>query len=142
MLKKSEPIFAVRDVKETIDFYQKVLGFNGPWFWGDPVTFGGIHFGDVNVMFCHQPKIAECVEGHMHWFWTEDVDGMHARHVAAGAKVVAELGNRPWNVREYAVQDPNGYHLRFAGPTKYEKPANAPAKMPEFIRIEERLASH
>jgi uncharacterized glyoxalase superfamily protein PhnB len=139
MLKKSEPIFAVHDVKATIDFYQKVLGFGQPWFWGDPVTFGGINWGDVNVMFCQQPLIAEHVEGHMHWFWVEDVNGLHAQHVAAGAKVVAELGNRPWGVREYAVRDPNGYHLRFAGPLTFEKPATALSQMPDFIRIDQRL---
>ena len=41
MSNQSQPILAVRDVKETIAFYQDILGFENPWFWGDPVRYAG-----------------------------------------------------------------------------------------------------
>jgi len=135
MLKTSQAIFAVRDVKEAVAFYRDVLGFTSHWFWGDPVSFGGAGWGDVHVMFHQQPHIAAHIEGHEHAFNADDIDGLHEKHCAAGANIVGPIGNKPWGIREYTVRDPNGYHLRFGGPTKYERPATATESMPTFIRI-------
>lgn len=136
MLKRSQPIFAVRDVKETIAFYRDVLGFSSEWFWGDPVTFGGISWGDVHVMFNQQPQMN--VEGHQHHYWADEIDSLHALHREKGAPIVSPIDNKPWHIREYTVRDPNGYHLRFSGPLKYEKPATAMQSKPAYIDIEER----
>lgn len=139
MLKQSQAIFAVKDVKETIGFYEKVLGFSNPWFWGDPVTFGGIHFGPIHVMFNQMPEIAARVEGHQHHFFADDIDALYALHQKNGAPILSPIENKPWNLREYTVRDPNGYHLRFAGPIQFEKPAGALSELPEHIRVEDRL---
>jgi uncharacterized glyoxalase superfamily protein PhnB/GNAT superfamily N-acetyltransferase len=138
MLKRSEPIFAVRDVKATIAFYKDILGFSGEWFWGDPVMFGGARMGEVAVMFHQQPAIAEHIEGHEHYFWCEAIDELCEKHRAAGARIINPIENKPWGVREYTVRDLNGYHLRFSGPPTYEKPASALSTMPATIRIELR----
>ena len=37
-----------------------------------------------------------------------DVDGVHARAVAAGHEVVHPLTDEPWGVRRFFVRDPNG----------------------------------
>ncbi len=139
MLKQSQPIFAVKDVKETIAFYQDVLGFESPWFWGDPVCYGGIGWGEIHVMFNQMPHIAANIEGHQHHFFTDDVNSLHDRHQRAGAPIIEPIGNKPWGLREYTVRDPNGYHLRFGGPSTYEKPATALETIPDFVRVEPRL---
>jgi uncharacterized glyoxalase superfamily protein PhnB len=138
MIKHSEPIFAVRDVRETIAFYREVLGFQSEWLWGNPPTFGGARWGPVHVMFNQMPDVASRVEGHQHWFGVEDADALHDRHVAAGATVVEPIGDRPWGVREYVVRDPNGYHLRFAGPVEYKRPAGGTDAPPDYMRVEIR----
>jgi len=138
MLTRSEVIFAVRDVIEAIAFYRNVLGFESEWLWGTPVGFGGVRWGPAHVMFCLQPELAAKVEGHMHFFACDDVEGLHAKHVAAGANIISPIENKPWSVREYTVRDPNGYHLRFSGPLKYERPATARDTLPDYIQIIER----
>lgn len=138
MLRRSVPIFAVRDVKETIAFYKDVLGFEDHWYWGDPITFGGANWGDVSVMFCQQPEVATHIEGHQHHYWSDDFESLHARHAAAGAVIVSPIGNKPWGIREYTVRDPNGYHLRFSGPQAFTKPDHARATLPDFVRIDVR----
>jgi GNAT superfamily N-acetyltransferase/uncharacterized glyoxalase superfamily protein PhnB len=138
MIHTSEAILAVSDVPETIRFYREVLGFESEWRWGDPPTFGGVRLGKAHVMLCKQPQIARCVEGHMHMFFTDDVDALLARHTALGAPIVSPIENKPWGVREYTVRDLNGYHLRFGGPEKYEKPPTALDALPPHIRIEQR----
>lgn len=139
MLKQSQAIFAVNDVKETIGFYERVLGFTSPWFWGDPVTYGGIHCGSIHVMFNQLPEVARGVEGHQHHFFADDIESLYALHQKNGAPILSPLENKPWRMREYTVRDPNGYHLRFAGPTKFEKPAGSLSEMPGYIRIDDRL---
>jgi uncharacterized glyoxalase superfamily protein PhnB/GNAT superfamily N-acetyltransferase len=141
MLKKSEPIFPVRDVKETIAFYKDILGFTGEWYWGDPVGFGGARMGDVHVMFHQQPEIAARIEGHQHHYWCDAIDDLCEKHRAAGADIISPIENKPWGIREYTVRDPNGYHLRFSGPPTYDRPPTALATMPAHIRIEPRKAT-
>jgi GNAT superfamily N-acetyltransferase/uncharacterized glyoxalase superfamily protein PhnB len=138
MIKNSQPIFAVRDVKETVAFYEKVLGFSNPWFWGEPVSYGGIHWGDVHVMFNQQPELAGNIVGHQHFFWSECIDELHAKHVERAAPITSGIENKPWQVREYTVRDCNGYDLRFGGPVTYTKPATALAELPPHILLEDR----
>ena len=37
-----EPIFPVRDIPETIRYWQEVPGFPNKWTWGEPPTNGGV----------------------------------------------------------------------------------------------------
>ncbi len=138
MITRSEPIFAVRDVQASVAFYRTVLGGQNEWFWGDPPAFAGIRLGQVQVMFNQQPELALKIEGHQHHFFTELLDEQHAAHLAAGAPIIEPIANKPWGIREYTVRDPDGYHLRFSGPLKHEKPTSALQTIPDYIRIEPR----
>src|SRR5207237_7885555 len=122
-LKWSEPSVAVLDVVATTRFYREMLGFQGEWVWGEPPTFGGGRWGEVQVMFCQQPGLAGRVEGHQHAFSCEDIDSLRERHRSSGAPVISEIANKPWGVREYTVGDLHGYDLRFGGPAAYERTA-------------------
>lgn len=135
MISRSEPIFAVRDVAETLAFYRDVLGGRGEWMYGEPPGFAGIRLGRVQLCFQRQPELAERVEGHEHFLFVEEVDVLYEQHAEAGAPIVAAIENKPWGLREYVVRDPNGYRLRIHGPPKNEKPADASEVLPENIEI-------
>lgn len=136
MISKSTAVLAVADVRETIDFYVSVLGFRQRWLWGNPPTFGCIGMGRVEVFLSHRPELVATIESHGHYFWVEDLPTLHAQHVSAGAPIIEALENKPWGNREYTVRDCNGYHLRFAGPEKYERPVTAVEALPPHIRID------
>ena len=108
------PILAVRDLGETLRFYEEVLGFTGAWRWEDGDEYGGIGRGNVWLMFDRQPEVK--VEGHLVWISAVGVDALYREHRAAGASIVLELADQPWGFREYRVRDNNGYHLRIAEP--------------------------
>lgn len=129
----STAIFAAADIVATLAYYKDVLGFDHTWTWGDPPSFGGANCGGVSLMFCLQPDLAANVSGHQHWLKIEDADALYARHREMGAKIVEEIGDRPWGAREYVVEDPNGYRLRFAGPPSSKAPASKP--FPSDVRI-------
>ncbi|HEY7086438.1 MAG TPA: GNAT family N-acetyltransferase [Tepidisphaeraceae bacterium] len=141
MLISSEPIFAVSDVRETVRFYRDVLGFESEWLYENPPNFGGVRWGKAHIMFCLQPEMKDKIEGRQHWFKVEDVDAIYARHKSAGAPIISDIANRPWGMREYTVRDINGYHLRFAGPTTYEKSKTSTEMLPPHIRIDVRKAT-
>jgi catechol 2,3-dioxygenase-like lactoylglutathione lyase family enzyme len=109
------PILATADVPASIRFYTEVLGFASEWFWGEPPTFGGVSWGHARLMFNWQPELAERVEGHQLWFDVDDINTLHSLHLERGARIVSPIEDKPWGRREYTVQDPSGYHLRFGG---------------------------
>lgn len=137
MVTGSTPIFASSDILTSLAFYKEVLGFQTSWTWGEPPTFGSVSFGPVSIMFNLLPELAAKVSGHQHWFNVEDADELYAMHIERGAKIVSPIEDRPWGVREYVVEDPDGYHLRFAGPLVTSA---APSQLfPEGVIIERGL---
>ncbi len=141
MLRASEPIFPVADVRESIHFYRDILGFESDWLWQDPPTFGGVSWKQIQVLFSLQPGMKGKTEGLQHMFRVDDIRSLYEKHKSAGAPIIEELSNKPWGISEYVVRDPNGYHLRFAGPEIYERPATALDSIPPHIRIETRPAT-
>jgi len=139
MIHSSTAVLAVADVTQTADYYVDVLGFKQHWMWENPPTFGCVGCGKVEIFLELRPDLVKKIEGHEHFFGADDVESLHAQHRDAGAQIVSPLENKPWGIREYTVRDLNGYHLRFSGPQKYEKPKTAVEMMPGHIRIEPRL---
>ncbi|MEO0515365.1 MAG: GNAT family N-acetyltransferase [Planctomycetota bacterium] len=139
MMTRSEPIFPVRDLAETISFYRDVLGGSGEWLYGDPPGFGGIRMGEAQLMFELNRELAQRASGIGHFFFCQTIDEQHSQHIAAGAPIIEPIENKPWGFREYVVLDPNGVRLRFAGPVGYKKPPTAMDVMPENIMLENRL---
>jgi uncharacterized glyoxalase superfamily protein PhnB len=112
------PILNVKDVPATLEYYVDVLGFERPWGWGDPATFGGVRTaGDHEVMFCQ-----DCQGQSGTWLsvWVDDVDALRARYAAAGVDIRQEPTTFPWGVREMNVADPDGHRIRFSMSTRDE----------------------
>lgn len=109
----TEGILAVPDVVAATTYYRGVLGFKKEWHWDTPVTFGGVRWDKINVMFCRQPELAARIEGHQHAIFLSGVDQLYELHKKNGAAIISPLENKPWGLREYMVRDLNGYHLRF-----------------------------
>jgi GNAT superfamily N-acetyltransferase len=138
-LSRSEAILAVADVAATILFYRDKLGFTREWLWGEPPTFGGVSWGKVGVMFCLQPALAARIEGHQHSFFVTGIDRLYEQHHQNGVQVISPLEAKPWGLREYTVRDPNGYHLRFGEPITGRVTLTPAKKLPENVRLDERL---
>lgn len=105
------PVLATTNVLETAEYYRDVLGFkiddtfSGPeWsmLWADQCQLF-LSLDPSTAATAHGQQIAICVPG---------IDDMYDKHKTGGAKIVAEIENKPWGLREYIVEDPSGYHLR------------------------------
>ncbi len=130
-------VLAVADVPKTVAYYKDVLGFPDGWMWGEPPTFGGVGWEDVNIMFCQQPDLASKIEGHQLSIFVSGVDELYERHRRKKATIIHEIGDKPWGLREYTVSDNNGYHLRIGEGSSGKAPEKA-RTLPAGVRIVSR----
>jgi predicted lactoylglutathione lyase len=110
------PEIPVRDVDSAAEHYVKVLGFSYDW-GDDDGGIGGISQGDCRMFLTnasfravHGPRSPVIV-----WLnldSREAVDALFERWQAAGANIVEAVQDKPWNLREFRVADPDGNQLR------------------------------
>jgi uncharacterized glyoxalase superfamily protein PhnB len=118
--KQSVPVIASADVRKTIDYYANVLGFQEHFVYGDPPVYAGIKRDDALLYIGHDPILVQQLKDGCHnpdvFLWVEGVDELYQEHKAKGAKIVEEIADRPWDARQYVVEDPSGYYLKIAQP--------------------------
>ncbi len=133
------PILAVPDVLAAVQYYTRVLGFERDFLWQNPPTHGAVRRDKTQIQFGLNPDLARRAAGTQYFFFVTAVDEFHKSHAGNGAEIISPLENKPWGLCEYTIRDLNGYHLRFAGPVKFERPPNALDSLPPHILIQQRL---
>ncbi|MEM9542748.1 MAG: VOC family protein [Cyanobacteria bacterium P01_E01_bin.42] len=107
MFANCTPIFPVRDVIATQQYFQEVLGFTVDWIWDD--DFGSVSRDRVCLFFSKETKIGEGLGS----FWSIDkVDAVYTEYQKSGAKITRKLENKPWGMREFTIEDLNGHSHR------------------------------
>jgi len=111
----AEPVLAVRDVSETILYWQEVLGFPVKWTWGEPPTHGAVSWHNAHIQFYQDPERAAASKGNSVWIRLQRVEELYKMHQDKNAEIVAPLENQPWGMAQYTVKEINGYFIHFAG---------------------------
>ena len=106
------PIFAVRDLKASLAYYEDRFGFRTDWTWGEPPDFAGVSREKVQILFCER-----CQGTPPAWVmvWVADADAVAQDLRRRGAFVEGPV-DQPWGLREARVSDPDGNTLRIASP--------------------------
>lgn len=136
-----EPILAVRDIRRTVAHWRDVFGFDCAWMYLDPPVHAGLSLGRAQVQFTLDAAAAERCAGSQLFFRVDDIRAFERQHRERGADFASPLENKPWGMAEYAVRDPDGYVLRFAGNPRHERPADATAELPAHYQIDVRTPS-
>ena len=110
-----EPIFPVRDIPETIRYWQEALGFTHQWTWGNPPGVGGVSWQKAFVQFMRHPVLAEASKGNAIWIRLRHVEDLYAFHRDRNAEIVAPLEVHGYGMVQYTVRELNGYYVHFAG---------------------------
>jgi catechol 2,3-dioxygenase-like lactoylglutathione lyase family enzyme len=111
------PVFPVRDLDASIDYYVRSLGFQVDFREGD--GFASVSRGNVGLFLCVGDQ------GHPGtWVWigANDVDVLHREYRASGAKIRHPPTNYPWAL-EMQVEDPDGNVLRIGSEPRDGEPA-------------------
>jgi uncharacterized glyoxalase superfamily protein PhnB len=113
-------VVATGDVSATVDYYTRVLGFAEHFIFGEPPVYAGVQRDETLIYITKDDKLAATLKDlELHpdvYMWVQDVDKAFAEHQARGAKIVEPISNRPWDARQYVIEDPNGYFLKIAEP--------------------------
>ncbi|MFZ0794098.1 MAG: glyoxalase superfamily protein [Candidatus Korobacteraceae bacterium] len=110
------PIFTVKNISASLDYYVKVLGFKVDW--GGATSFASVSRGGCHIMLC------EGDQGHPGtWVWigVEDAEKVFEEYKASGARIRHPPTNYDW-AYEMQVEDPDGNVLRFGSDPKEGEP--------------------
>jgi uncharacterized glyoxalase superfamily protein PhnB len=114
------PVVATADVAATMSYYSRVLGFRKLFSFGQPLVYAGMQRDGAQMYISQDEQLADLIaERGLHpeiFLWVEDVDAWFAEHQRSGAKIVEEISDRPWDARQYVIEDPNGYFIKVAQP--------------------------
>ena len=115
------PVLHVQDVLAAVTYYRDVLGFTSDFgnedyaiVWRDN---SAIHF----VKSDRRPSGVHLFQ------WVRDVDACYREVRERGAEITAEPGDRPYEVRDFSVRDPNGISIVFGQDIEAEQTAPADA---------------
>lgn len=110
------PEIPVSNVDKAAEYYVNVLGFRFDW-GGDADGIGGISQGECRMFLTNSPFRQSYGTSGPVMVWLnlnskEEVDQLYVRWRQAGAKIVAELEDKPWRLREFGAADLDGNQLR------------------------------
>ena len=115
------PMLAVRNMKQTIEFYKNSLGFKmGMAFpdadnpeYADLSKDGmGLMFIPVeNVGIGKEEKLGVGVNIYIQI--DGDIDGYYNELKDKGVKIVVDIKDEPYGIRDFTVEDIDGYKLTF-----------------------------
>lgn len=112
-------ILAVRDLRIATDFYMRVLGCqrdfgdeSDGWSWLSRDNFR------VGLGECRDVVPASELGDHSYVAYVnvDDVDEVYADLLSRGAPVRTAPETKPWGMREFALQTPDGHRMTFGSP--------------------------
>ena len=106
-------VLAVPDLKTSVDYFERVLGFSREWNDGD--NWQTLSRDGVRVMLGHCPNAIPPAELGDHSYFgyldSDDVDALHAEFTRRGAIILHAPADRPWGRREMAIVTPDGHRI-------------------------------
>ena len=121
------PTVTVNDVDRTLAFYRDTLGFEQDMCLRDragKAFIGSVEVGETVIMFespnTNEPTINDRgihsgIKISILLPETHNIDSFYSTlRDDKGVPVCAEIGDRPWGNRDFAIRDPDGYLLVFA----------------------------
>jgi ribosomal-protein-alanine N-acetyltransferase len=117
-----QPVLPVSDIEATLAYYQAKLGFTVDFVYGDPPSHAGVSHGEwtaqaVRIQFTvadNPSEIRPC--GQLYLMVGVGIDRLYDAYCANGVHIRSALQNKPWGMREFTIEDGNGYVLRFGTP--------------------------
>jgi uncharacterized glyoxalase superfamily protein PhnB len=115
------PVLLVRDVVAASAYYRDRLGFETQ-LWNDPPDFCIAQRDGIRIMLA-QVDPAQAAQLQPHWrvnpsmwnayFWVKGIDTLYEEFRGRGATIDYTIGNKPYAVREFGIQDVDGHDIAF-----------------------------
>lgn len=116
MIEPLRPMLHTNDLDETIAFYTTVLGFTLDATWSEdgigPPSWCALSSGAARIMFTNGDPDEPALTGRIYCY-PADVDEYHAAVTARGGAPRNAPFDTEYGMREFSIDDPNGYVLSF-----------------------------
>ena len=113
------PTLLVSDMDKTVGYWRDKLGFEVVDTFAEN-TFAIMKRDDNYVMFGQVKDPSEIIPN---WkirektsniyFWTDDVESLYKEYKESGAPIDWDLYTAPYGVKEFGINDPDGYDIAF-----------------------------
>ncbi len=115
------PQLPVKHLRQTLDYYKNVLGFQDEWTWTNKegeIKDGGISRDDMRLLFAEDPEFTNSINSEAHrlpimWF-VENIEEIFAEFRNRNIEIIDSLRTHPYGLREFSFADINGYYIRVA----------------------------
>jgi uncharacterized glyoxalase superfamily protein PhnB len=119
------PVFLVDNVEDTVSHYRDVMGFEVDFLYGTPATYASVSRDDAIINFTlsepagrrNSVRTAGSGNGVDAYFVVADVDEVYIEFQENGANVVEPIASYDYGMREFQIEDINGYRLTIAEET-------------------------
>lgn len=110
------PEIPVTNVDKAADYYVRVLGFSFDW-GNDEGGIGGLSQGECRMFLTNAAFRGVDAPNSPAIVWLnlnskDEVDELFERWRANGATILEGVEDKPWNLREFRIADPDGNQLR------------------------------
>ncbi len=108
------------DLDRAISFYVDKLGFTVSFRYED--FYAGLetcgHMIHLKLIDSPDPGVDFVREGgHMHlYIVVDDIDSVFESVMQSGVSVTEEITERPWDMKEFVIEDPDGHTIYFSQP--------------------------
>ncbi len=127
-IKKITPNLIVSSVETSLAFYENVLGFTRGMTVPEPppLVFASVTSGPVEIFFNDRSTIAKespqfkdkaIGGGNTMFIEVDGVDELHDR-IKDRVRIVMPIVTQWYGMREFAIEDPDGYVITFAQPVQ------------------------
>ena len=128
-----EPILAVNNILETVQYWHDTLGFPAKWTWGEPPNHGGVSWNGVAIQFSYNPELASASKGNTIFINAKKLEALYNFHQQKNAEIVEPLENKLWGMASYTVREVNGYYVIFAGAPVSDRKESS-TELPSAVR--------
>jgi catechol 2,3-dioxygenase-like lactoylglutathione lyase family enzyme len=121
------PVLNVSNIQESFEWFKK-LGWEISLEWGDPVGFGGVCSGEVQIFLCEDGQGGrgkgtnattfgsagdeQADKGVWMSLWIDDVDAAYEQCKKHNIEITWKPTDMPWGVREMHIRHPDGHVFR------------------------------
>ena len=115
LISHAATILPVLDVMASATYYRDKLGFDITFTWGKPVDYAVLNREEaVSIHFSKRSEDTPVPKKHIAiYVFTHDVDQLYEEFQTKGARISTPIGDREYGMRDFDVEDPDGYLLSF-----------------------------
>ena len=107
-------VWPVKDMAASLAFYRDQLGFQVNFTWEDPITYAVLKRGEIAIHLTIRDDMpADYKPLAVLYVFVHNVDALWQELSAKEVKVVSPIGDRDYGMRDFDVEDPNGYRIVF-----------------------------